>query len=208
VNADPDTLINPMWDAVKHAVKPWAPEMTADRDGTDPTIRRSKLVGQYAWTITSPETVAFVAAHAGAKVLDPLAGSGYWAYLLGQLGVDVFASDAEPPNLGVNPYHHTDAVHVPVARLDALESVATHGDGRVLLLSWPPHNTPLGAQILQCYPGDRVIYIGDRAGGGCGDAELFHIFDRYWTQVAVHLPVRFWGIHDRIVVYDRGKGSS
>jgi hypothetical protein len=203
---------NPYWDGVRknarhEAYHPWDQglfvggyERPEDRDTF---VRRQDLVSEYAWTITDPATVAFVAEHAGPRVIDPLAGSGYWAWLLGQHGTDVAASDLWPPDAGGNRYHRKRIVHVPVARADAAEAVVPAGD-RTLLLSWPPYDDPTGANVLAAYPGSRIVYIGEGESGCCGGDDMWAALRSGWVEVAVHRPVQWWGLHDWVTVYERG----
>jgi len=64
---------------------------------------RHDLVPRYSWTITSPEALAFVAEHSRGRLVDPMAGTGWWAYLLSELAdVDTVRYDVDP---GTNEYH-------------------------------------------------------------------------------------------------------
>jgi hypothetical protein len=65
--------------------------------------------------------VAFVGKHAQGGLVDPMAGTGYWAYRLAQVAVNVV--------------------------LDGAEAVALRPD-RTLFLSWPPFAQDVGARIL------------------------------------------------------------
>ena len=56
---------------------------------------RRELVVRYSWSVPTPEAVASIAAHG--PLVDPMAGSGYWSYLLDLAGVDVVAFDRLPP---------------------------------------------------------------------------------------------------------------
>lgn len=197
---------NPYWNEVRNTVE-------ADRTWGGPTARiyafdgspyadRHDLVGRYAWTISDPATVAFVAEHAGARVLDPMAGSGYWAYLLSATA-DVLAFDLNPPDLGGNHWHKQGVIHAPVDRGDAIEVADRHGAGRTLLLAWPPYDDPTGASVVRAYGGARIVYIGESSGGCCGDDNLFDEFRSNWVKVAEHRPVQYTGMHDFVIVYDR-----
>jgi hypothetical protein len=156
------------------------------------------FVAAYAWTITDPEAVQFVAAFSKGRVVDPMAGTGYWAYLLGQMGVDVACYDLEPEK---NRWHDGEKLHVPVTQMDGEDSVKLHPD-RTLLLGWPPHASDVGHRILKAYEGDRVIYIGEGEDGCCGNDDMFDLLNT-WTPVAAHRPVQWFGIHDYITVWDR-----
>ncbi|MFJ1539202.1 hypothetical protein ACIODS_11735 [Micromonospora chalcea] len=87
-----------------------------------------------------PETVTFVAEHSQGRLVDPMAGTGYWAWMLTQAGVDVVAYDLHPPapNSEANHWHRNVSAHVTVGEADAKDSV-TWSTSRTLLLSWPPY---------------------------------------------------------------------
>lgn len=205
-----ETVIdNPYWDAVTDHVgpDPWWPSAPfcinwLDYPGKG-VPHRTDYVSRYAWTITSPEAVAFVAEQSGGKLVDPMAGTGYWAHVLDQMGVDVLAYDLHPADGGsANQWHKDQIPHAPVMQGDAVSVVSVHSD-RTLLLSWPPYDEPIGSKVLRAYKGDRVIYIGEGHGGCCGSDAMFDRLARDWIEVADHAPVQWMGMHDFITVYDR-----
>lgn len=169
-------------------------------------VKRTELTSRYSWTVTDPATVDFVVEYAGGMVVDPMAGSGWWAHLLTEAGVTVLASDENPPDgTEANTWHRYDA-HVPVGRSDAADAVSLAPVGATLLLSWPPYDGDPGYRALKAYRGDRVIYIGEGEGGCCGDDNMFQFLRDEWDEVAEHRPVQFYGLHDFVTVYQR-KGT-
>ncbi|MEV1315464.1 hypothetical protein AB0J14_05185 [Micromonospora arborensis] len=220
----PAGIANPYWDAVRDRVD-WAGSlwgtpsvggigMYRHSDGRldgdrwmREALKRSDMVKQYAWTITDPETVAFVAEHSRGRLVDPLAGTGYWVHILGQAGVDAIAYDLNPPSEDHerNHWHRHTAGHVAIGEADAKDAVSWH-PSRTLLLSWPPYDDPLGVETVRAYQGGRVIFIGEDWGGCCGDDTLFEVFEREWVKVAEHTPVQWDGMHDIVHVYDRKEG--
>lgn len=203
------TLINTYWDTVARHVSTHELFDGPCVDWTNqPYVpRRADLVSRYSWTITDPDSVAFVVAHAQGRVLDPMAGSGWWCRLLDGAGIDVAAYDEAPPHHGGNRYHKAGISHLLVHPGDAVQAVIEHGRDRTLLLSWPPYDNPIGVRTLAAYLGDRVIYIGEGEGGCCGDDDLFDLLASQWRQVAEHRPVQWWGMHDYITVYERRDGA-
>lgn len=207
------TVDNPYWEAVKDCVE-------TDRVGGNPVVgyfsldrtvaqnlarspNRQGLVRKYCWTIPDPDTLAFVAGHAGDGLVDPVAGTGYWAYLLAQMGVDVICYDLNPGmDFVVNGWHGDD-LYADISAKDCAEATALHPD-RTLFLSWPPHGQDVGARILLAYKGYRVIYIGGARGGATGDDQMHRLLDSDWTEVDCRQPVLWWGQHDRVMVYERG----
>lgn len=217
VQAQAVAVDNPYWDAIRDHVEPddfWGHptvgSMRRYRHGRSDidfdrwqreSPQRHDLVRRFAWTITDPDTVAFVAVHSRGRVVDPMAGTGYWGFLLAQAGVDVISYDAEP---GTSIYHKDQALHSIVTKLDGVDAAVLHSD-RTLLLARPPYDSPDGAQILDAYTGSRVVYIGEQGGGCCGDDEMHEMLcdTRVWVEVAEHRPVQWFGIHDYVTVYDR-----
>jgi len=210
------TIDNPYWDAIKDGVEleslrgnPVVGEFRVERtveENMARTPNRAGLVRKYCWAVPDPETVAFVAGHAHGGLVDPIAGTGYWAYLLGQVGVDVVCYDLKPGvALHVNGWHGDD-LYAEVCAKDCAEAVALHPD-RTLFLSWPPHGQDVGARTLLAYEGNRVIYIGDDRGGATGDDQMHLILETDWTEVDSRLPVQWWGQHDWVRVYQRGAGQ-
>lgn len=189
-------LDNPFWDALR--ANTTIPEDATSLDWT--TVGPLKALPayrefcsfRYAMTISDPATVAFVTSYATGPVIDPLAGSGYWGYLLRQAGIDVAASDARPPK---QPW-------MPVARGGSVAAVREH-PARILVLSWPPYEAPIGVRTLRAYRGSRVIYLGEGWGGCCGTDGLFDLLDAEWTETAAHTPIQWPRSHDRVIVYDR-----
>jgi hypothetical protein len=200
---------NPYWDAVKSHVGPGgvygSPEVDPVVHDMDvhqwvrDRLEREEYVHRYTWTIPSPRTLFFVSMHAEGGLIDPMAGTGYWGYLLGQMGVDVVNSDEAP---GDNYWHGGWPLHTTVAELDGVEAVKAHPD-RTLFLSWPPANSSVATCIVRAYTGRRVIFVGEDNEVMSGDAELYATFEKEFTEVASHLPVRWNGMHDVVMVYDR-----
>lgn len=200
------TLVgNPYWEAVEQHAAPseWGFDAGALQIGYEHggPVRRD-TVKQFSWTITDPETVDFIAEHAGPRLIDPLAGTGYLAALLDARGVDVIATDLHPCSED-NVWHRDSPLWLPVLAADAVDAVTVHGSDRTLLLSWPPYGEPIGTEVLATYPGDRVIYIGEGDGGCCGDDEMFAALNTGWTEVVNHRPVQWDGMHDFVTVYER-----
>lgn len=201
----PDVTDNPYWDALQPHVR--SPEFEHEppyverwsSDGSEVYLDRRPFTREYSWTITDPDSVGFVVGYAEAGLVDPMAGTGYWAYVLGQEGVDVVCYDESPGE--DNPWH-IDKLWVPVTRMDGAEAVAKHPD-RTLLLSWPPYNEPDGDEVLAAYAGDRVIFMGEGEGGATGDDDLFTRLDAEWQWCEEHMPIRWYGLYDRIAVYER-----
>lgn len=206
-----DVIDNPYWEEVKDHAKPSERRPWGDGVGLQVLevpvgqfhnciwANRDDLVAKYSWTITDPDSVAFVALHAGKGLVDPMAGTGYWGYVLSHLGCRVASYDKEP---GTNHWHQDHKLWMPVTEADCEVSVACHSASLTLLLSWPPMNDS-GARALKAYDGRRVIYIGEDAGGCTGGDELHDLLEAQWNEVARHRPVQWWGLHDYITVFER-----
>ena len=228
----PGVTDNPYWDAVRALPAeditwryerrwvprafPW-PEGLPWRQGKPPDTgpSRFELTHRYAWAVPDPATLAFVAAHCGPRVVEVGAGTGYWAWQLAQLGADVAAYDTHPPDRGGSYFHSPwDPEHGPTmaarplfhpVRRGGPARALAHPD-RTLLLCWPPPADPMARRTLACYQGDRLVLIADEP--CCGDERFYAQLDRWWEQVDEHRPVQWFGIKDRVTVYDRARRAT
>lgn len=209
---------NPYWDIVKaipgndidlkydHV---WRPDWTQNREHS-----RNELCGKYSWAIPDPDSLAFVAKHLAPKAIEIGAGTGYWASLLAQMGVDMLCYDLNPPqHSGENHYHSPHAGDygrlLNVTRevfFDVQsgnhEMAASHPQ-RTLFLCWPPYSESMASNALKAYQGTKLVFIGECEGGCTGDDEFFALLAEQWHLIDNHTPVQWWGIHDEIEVYER-----
>jgi hypothetical protein len=115
------------------------------------------LAQRYSYVFPDDRSLAALAR------LGPLiemgAGTGYWAYRLRALGVDIVAFDQAPPD-GARPnrYHATTPTWTEVVAGD--HSILTRYSDRALLLCWPPLFSSLG-ESLTYYSGNTLAVIGD-----------------------------------------------
>jgi hypothetical protein len=165
---------------------------------------RKEWARLYSWSVPDPDSIAFVVKNSNGAILDPMAGSGYWEYVLMQSGVDCVAFDRHPPqsSSGDNQWHEGVEQHVRVRQREAAESAAMCEPERTLFLSWPPMDS--GAyEAVKAYRGNRVIYIGEGNGGCTADENFFTLIETSWKQTALHKIAQWSGIHDFITVFDR-----
>jgi hypothetical protein len=116
-------------------------------------------------------------------IVEMGAGTGYWAYRLRAIGVDVVAFDTAPPD-GERPnrYHEKTSTWTEVIAAD--HTILARYSNRALLLCWPPLFSNLG-ECLTYYSGNTVAVIGD---GGHRTARIRGLNDTF-TTVSV-APVR------------------
>lgn len=217
---------NPFWDMVRripgNAIiakyeHHWEPDWYWESDDGEMHYR-DELCRQYAWSIPDPLSLAFVAEHLGTRAVEMGAGTGYYAWQLSQLGVDICCYDWHPPDVSsINHYHspyradnsvflgETRPVFFPV-QPGTPEALSAHAD-RTLFLCWPPM-TEMAIECLQHYSGNRLVYVGEQDGGCTGDGAFFAALERAWEEVATHRPVQWFGIHDYITVYERKAGMN
>jgi hypothetical protein len=168
------------------------------RGPTDYEQRRAS-VRRYAFGV--PNDAALDAVAARAPILELGAGTGYWAYLLRQRGVDIVAYDHAPPD--VAPNVHRFEPHTWTAVLRGGVSVVSEHAGRALMLCWPGYGEPFADEALGVYGGSTLIYIGEGPGGHTADDAFFARLAREWSEEErVALP-RWPGTHDSLWIYQR-----
>lgn len=158
--------------------------------------RRRQFIASFAWAVPTREAVAAIAAFTqGRRVLEVCAGSGLWARLLAEAGVDIVASDALFP---------AGPAYAAILVMDAVSAVRSHPERAFLLICWPPFRRDCARLALEEFAGDRLAYIGDSR--FTAEAGFHALLARDW-RLAADLALPSWpGIDDRLRLYQRLAG--
>ncbi|MEO7557063.1 MAG: methyltransferase domain-containing protein [Acidimicrobiales bacterium] len=154
----------------------------------DPT--RDRLVRRYAYGIPGPDALEAIAAASPGGVVELGAGTGYWARLLHERGVDVVAYDPNPTADGANPSFDPAPAWFPV-RVGNANDVVRHPT-RTLLLVWPTWDQSWpgdAAAIHHAAGGASLVFVGDGPGGLTGDSVLHALLGEYGSCLACGLGV-------------------
>lgn len=165
--------------------------------------RRRELASRFSWAAPTEAALALSGRHG--PILEVGAGTGYWAALLRDRGVDIHPTDAEPPGAGGNRYHTAEKTWLDVERADAVTAVRARPH-HTLLMCWPPpDDDSAGYAALRAYTGDTVLYAGGGADGPTGTARLHRELELNWS-VTDELALPSWpGIPDRFTVWRRSR---
>jgi hypothetical protein len=156
-------------------------QLLAEIGDDAPSDALTNLAQRYSYVFPDDRSLATLAG------LGPLveigAGTGYWAFRLRALGVDIMAFDQAPPD-GPQPnrYHATTPIWTDLSAGD--QTLLTRYSDRTLFLCWAPLFSSLG-DCLTYYSGNIVAVIGD---GGHRTTRLSGLNERF-TRMAV-VPVR------------------
>jgi hypothetical protein len=161
------------------------------------------MVCKFALSVTSPVALKAIARFVPkAGVIEIGAGTGYWKYVLEQLGIPVVAFDNCAVESGQNQYFTRPTKPWAQVLDGGPEKAADHGE-RALLLCWPPNHTTMASEALKLYPGKYVIYVGEPSGRRTGDPAFHSRLARHWRLVA-DIAIPRWGTHnDRLFLYER-----
>jgi len=198
---------NPYLDAVRPALVPddngsgelvvdWLTQHTGESRGTD----RHKLCHRYSWAIPTEPALIELAAHA--PLVEIGAGTGYWAMLLRERGVDIIAYDLHPPVTGAEDNHWHQNVPTWTEVLPGSSADAALHPDRSLFLCWPPMSD-MAHNALRVYYGNCLIYVGEPE-DGCTANDLFDAdLKRDWILTKAVKMLQWWGIHDQMMIYTR-----
>lgn len=115
--------------------------------------RRRSFIAYYGWAVPNREAITAIAAFvSGRKLLEVCAGQGLWARLLTAAGLEVIATDGEPPPV---------LEHFAVEAMEVEAAVLAHPECGALLICWPPFQNEAAFRALRAFNGDRVAYVGD-----------------------------------------------
>lgn len=155
---------------------------------------RMALVKKYAWAIPDKKTLSIIAEYS--PIVEMGAGTGYWAYLLSQLEVEIIAFDRAPVKTPEKSWF-------PV-RYGYPSILKKYGD-KTLFLCWPPYDdsSNMSFRALESYPGNTVIYIGEGLGGCTGTDEFHESLENNWDLLVEKKILQWKGLHDRLYIYTR-----
>lgn len=152
----------------------------------------------FGWSYPSPNAVAEIKDFVGqAKIVEINAGRGIWAHLLQFENVKIIPTDSEPPNLR----------YIEVIAAEASTAVKTYlQPGDCLMTSWPDYmaNYATKAVKLALDLGlTKLIYVGEPPGGCTGDDGFHEMVDQSFNLIKELSIPQWWGIHDRVYLYQR-----
>ena len=191
-DADPRNH-NPLYEAYRALIREYLVNEHGQPWVDDPRYNEAVplTTARYAYAVPTHEALEVVARYS--PLVEMGAGTGYWASLLAERGVDIVCHDKFPPS--------GSARFFPVTPADPAV-LADHGD-RALFLCWPPHGLPFAADCLQAYPGETVVYIGERAGGACATDAFFTRLEAEFELASETTLPSWWGYHDQLYVWKR-----
>jgi hypothetical protein len=197
---------NPYWRIVRQMpvgrfplFDPWpvdSLDLLGSQSDDAPRPVRDGLVRQYAFAIPSPSDLAWCRQILGGRaVLEIGAGTGYWAWQLRQLGIDVLAIDNGDWSWPMQ-WTRVDDSNTAMAVLK--------NPDRALMMIWPPYSDSMASAVLDFYTGDLLIYAGEERYGCTADDEFHEALETRWEEIstAPHHPT-FEGIHCRLRAYRR-----
>jgi len=213
---------NPYWDIMRtfpgsgidwQYDSVWSPDWSsAYMDGIKKQSRND-LCREYTWSIPDPITLEFITEWVKPAAIEMGAGTGYWAWQLSQLDVNIIAFDEVPPQIKSGNHWHsprdeqeeklqgkTRSVFFDVQE-GTPETLEKYAD-RILFLCWPP-KSDMALECLKHYQGKRLVYIGEGDGGCTASEEFFEKLEQEWEEKASHRPIQWSGIHDYVTVYER-----
>jgi hypothetical protein len=175
------------------------------------------LPGAYAFALPTDEALGAIAGVSPGGVVELGAGTGFWARLLADRGVDVAAFDVAPPPSAQNRWFAGVTPWYPVRPGD--ESVAEGHASRTLLLVWPTRNEDWAAAAVERYTsagGQCVVFVGEGPGGSTGDDRLHALlgeYERCWSCAygahggACVCGIRPRWLHRQVIELPRGHGG-
>ena len=177
---------------------------------------RNYLCKKYSFAIPSRSSIKLIAQYG--PIIDIGAGTGYWAKMLHDYGVDIVAYDKDA-DLPFEARHYSKAKWFDV-ELGHEDAIDEHSD-RTLLMVWPEHEKPMAYNCaMKLKPGQHMIFVGECSGGCTGDEAFFELlghlpFSDCMEEEDTENPValfdvvhqldipKWWGVHDYLTIYRR-----
>lgn len=157
---------------------------------------RDSFVEEYAWAVPNTEAIEAIK-NLNMPIIEIGAGSGYWAKLISNAGVDVVAFDKRLDYVFTQSWFDV--------KDGSIEMIKDY-PGRAMMLCWPCYQSSFAYEATMEFMrrgGNTMIYIGEDSFGCTGDDKFHRVRQKYWdcTQV-VNIP-QWGGIHDFMEILTR-----
>jgi hypothetical protein len=191
---------------------------------------RDRFIARYGFAVPTDDALSRIRAVCPNGVVEIGAGTGYWARLLHDRGVDIEAYDVAPPQSPAgSPANRWFAESTPWYEVrEGDESAAADAPPSTLLLVWPTRDQLWPAAAAQRYHeagGATLVFVGEGPGGRTGDDVLHAVLGEMprcnqctygvanapcicgvtplWRRVAEHRIPTWPGFDDTVRIYER-----
>jgi hypothetical protein len=160
---------------------------------------RFDFVKDYCYSLPCAEAIEAFRKFARPPLMDVMAGSGWWAKILNEVGIETEAIDK---CLEDNMY--IKKKHFDIKYGDAIEFIGGLTSPRDIILSWPPYEGADAYYALCKLPiGSRVFYMGEGVGGCTGELCMFRCFEKNFKSLCEVMLPQFFGMHDYLEVFEK-----
>ena len=165
--------------------------------------RRRNFIHEYGWSVPNEEAINSIKDFVeNDSILEIGSGLGTWAKLLQSEGISVTPTDLslDPKE---NPYIIEKKPYTNVDQINADKAIKKYGNHKVLMMVWPPYDSPMAYNALKLFAGDKLIFVGEGHGGCTADGNFFNLLESDWNHVENVFIPRWSGIHDSLSLYKR-----
>lgn len=150
---------------------------------------KGAIARHFSWAVPTQAAIEAIKNYT-ARVIEIGCGSGYWAWLMKQAGIDVIAFDSAVPEFA---WHEV--------RSGNEAEVMRHAD-RTLFMCWPPWSSDMALNALASYRGTYFIYVGEWL-GGCADVKFFAMLTAYFEAVETVAIPQWFMRNDNLTIFRR-----
>jgi len=181
---------------IKNGVIPKVAPPPIREVGFDELSARSTICDTGLWVKISQkyftDLLPFIADN---KVLEVMAGAGWFGKGLSELGVTIHCTDDFSWQED-GAHNNLNMVH-PIEKLEATVAVEKYKDQfDMLLISWPPYGDETILKICKEWGSAKpILYIGEE--GGCNAPETF--FEKFQCRDILYTE-QWVGIHDNVLI--------
>ena len=150
---------------------------------------RREFCENFSFAVPCVEAVRVIAKYT--PIVEVGCGSGYWAKILLNNGVDVVATNYD---CGVYLFKNRFTTILNLTAKQVVETMA-----KTVLTCWPSMDNwcedIIGART--------IIYIGEGYSGCCGTDEFHNMIDEFYEPIEYCEIPNWFTVHDKLVVYER-----
>lgn len=163
-------------------------------------VFRDAFINNFGWSLPTKNIIDTIISFCQKSiVLEVGAGLGLISKLIIESGIQLITTDS------YEEYKDDTVRFMDIIKMDCVNAIDHYPQAQCLMLVWP--KADVADNSIKKFKGNKIIYIGEDAGGCCAGQTFFDELEKRWTCKVLDMTT--WpGMHDKLYLFTKIKTLS